>query len=115
MKVKEVKLWNECKLILRGNEYELPVIAGREHEVGIDIRKLRERTGALTYDPGFGNTGSCKSSITYIDGEKGILRYRGYPIETLAGKFPFSQIAYLLIYGELPTPEQAKEWRRQSH
>ncbi len=102
-----------CKLILRGNEYELPVIEGTEHEVGIDIRKLREMTGALTYDPGYGNTGSCKSSITYIDGEKGILRYRGYPIETLAGKFPFSQIAYLLIYGELPNPEQSKEWRRQ--
>ncbi|HOK08811.1 MAG TPA: citrate synthase [Candidatus Hydrogenedens sp.] len=102
-----------CKLILRGNEYELPVFEGTEKEIGIDIRKLRETTGALTYDPGYGNTGSCKSGITYIDGEKGILRYRGYPIESLAGKFPFSQIAYLLIYGELPTPAQAKEWRRQ--
>ncbi len=102
-----------CKLILRGQEYELPVFEGTEKEIGIDIRKLRETTGALTYDPGYANTGSCKSGITYIDGEKGILRYRGYPIESLAGKFPFSQIAYLLIYGELPTPEQAKEWRRQ--
>ncbi len=102
-----------CKLILRGKEYELPVFEGTENEIGIDIRKLRDITGALTYDPGYGNTGSCKSGITYIDGDKGILRYRGYPIESLAGKFPFSQIAYLLIYGELPTPEQAKEWRRQ--
>jgi len=102
-----------CKLILRGKEYELPVFEGTENEIGIDIRKLRDTTGALTYDPGYANTGSCKSGITYIDGDNGILRYRGYPIESLAGKFPFSQIAYLLIYGDLPTPEQAKEWRRQ--
>lgn len=102
-----------CKLILRGKEYELPVFEGTENEIGIDIRKLRDTTGALTYDPGYGNTGSCKSGITYIDGDNGILRYRGYPIESLAGKFPFSQVAYLLIYGDLPTPEQAKEWRRQ--
>lgn len=102
-----------CKLILRGKEYELPVFEGTENEIGIDIRKLRDITGALTYDPGYGNTGSCKSGITYIDGDRGILRYRGYPIESLAGKFPFSQIAYLLIYGDLPTPDQAKEWRRQ--
>ncbi|MCX8064943.1 MAG: citrate synthase [Candidatus Hydrogenedentes bacterium] len=102
-----------CKLTLRGQEYELPVIEGTEGEIGIDIRKLKETTGALTYDPGYGNTASCRSSITYIDGEKGILRYRGYPIESLAGKFPFSQVAYLLIYGELPTPEQAREWRRE--
>lgn len=104
---------DNAKLLLNGQEYEFPVIQGTEEEIGIDIRKLRDMTGALTYDPGYVNTGSCKSAITFIDGEKGILRYRGYPIEDLAGKVPFSQVAYLLIFGELPTPEQAADWRRQ--
>lgn len=102
-----------AKLIMNGNEYEFPTFEGTEGEVGIDVRKLRDLTGALTYDPGYVNTGSCKSAITFIDGEKGILRYRGYPIEDLAGKVPFSHVAYLLINGELPNSQQANEWRRQ--
>jgi citrate synthase len=104
---------DDAKLLLEGKEYAFPVFVGTEGETAIDIRKLRDATGALTYDPGYGNTGSCKSAITFIDGEAGILRYRGYPIEELAGKIPFSQVAYLLIYGELPNPEQAQEWRRK--
>ena len=103
----------DAKLLLGGKEYSFPVFVGTEDETAIDIRKLRDTTGALTYDPGYGNTGSCKSAITFIDGEQGILRYRGYPIEELAGKVPFSQVAYLLIYGELPNTEQAQEWRRK--
>ena len=75
-----------AKLILDGKEQELPVVVGSEGEVGIDISKLRDKTGAITLDDGYGNTGSCKSAITFIDGEKGILRYRGYPIEELASR-----------------------------
>ncbi len=104
---------DNAKLILDGKEYELPVFVGSENEVGIDIRKLRDTTGAVTYDPGFANTGSCRSAITYIDGDKGILRYRGYPIEELAGKVRFSAAAYLLIYGRLPTELEFLEWRKQ--
>ncbi len=87
-------------------ELELPVIVGSEGEKAVDVRKLRATTGYITYDEGFGNTGSCQSEITYIDGEKGILRYRGYPIEQLSEHCKFVDVAYLVIYGELPTPEQ---------
>ena len=73
-------------LLLKGKEYELPVMEGSEGETAIDITSLRTKTGAVTFDPGYGNTGSCASAITFIDGEKGILRYRGYPIEELAAK-----------------------------
>lgn len=104
---------DNCKLILDDQEYEFPVIVGTMDEVAIDIRKLRDMTGAITYDPGYVNTGSCKSAITYIDGEKGVLRYRGYPIEELAGKMKFSAVAYLLIFGHLPNREEFKEWRKQ--
>lgn len=86
-----------------GQEYELPVVEGSENEKGIDISKLRAQSGLITLDPGFKNTGSTKSSITFLDGEKGILRYRGYPIEQLAEKASFIEVAYLLIYGDLPT------------
>ena len=75
-----------AKLILEGKEHELPVIVGSEGEVGVDISKLRDKTGAITLDDGYGNTGSCKSAITFIDGDKGILRYRGYPIEELRSR-----------------------------
>ena len=102
-----------AKLTLEDKEYELPTIVGSEGEVGIDIRKLRDTTGAITFDPGYGNTGSCRSNITFIDGEKGILRYRGYPIEELAGKVRFSRAAYLMIYGHLPDQNEFMEWRRQ--
>jgi citrate synthase len=95
-----------AKLIFDGTEYELPVEVGTEGEVGINIRSLRDHSGAITLDPGYGNTGSCHSAITFIDGEKGILRYRGYPIEQLAEKASFVEVCYLLIYGELPSATQ---------
>jgi citrate synthase len=91
-----------AKLILDGKEVELPVISGSENEKAIDIRQLRSETGYITLDSGYGNTGSCLSAITFINGEKGILRYRGYPIEELAQRCSFLEVAYLLIYGELP-------------
>ena len=84
-------------------ELECPVIVSTEGEKAIDIGKLRATTGYITMDPGFGNTGSCKSAITYLDGDKGILRYRGIPIEQLAEKSTFVETSYLLIYGKLPT------------
>lgn len=100
-------------LSLDSNKYEFPTFAGSENEVAIDCSKLRGKTGAITYDPGYGNTGSCKSAITFIDGEKGILRYRGYPIEDLAGKLKFSEVAYLLIHGELPNDTEFSAWREE--
>ena len=90
-------------LILDGHPYELPVVAGSEGERAIDIRRLRERTGHITLDPGYGNTGSCESAITYIDGEQGILRYRGIPIEQFVDSPTFIEVAWLLICGTLPT------------
>ncbi len=89
-----------------GRRLELPVIEGAERERGIDIAKLRAQTGLITFDPGYGNTGSCRSAITFIDGDKGILRYRGIPIEELAERSSFLETAYLLIHGELPTAAQ---------
>ena len=90
-------------LELEGKKYEFPVIVGSENEVAIDINKLRDLTGAITIDPGYKNSGSCKSEITYLDGEEGILRYRGYAIEDLADKANFLEVSYLLIFGDLPT------------
>lgn len=92
-----------AKINIQGQETELPVIVGTENEVGIDISQLRGATGAVTLDLGYKNTGSTTSAITYLDGEKGILRHRGYSIEELADKAEFLEVAYLLIYGELPT------------
>jgi citrate synthase len=92
-----------AELIIDGKSLELPTIIGTENELGIDIATLRAKTGAITLDPGYGNTGACKSAITFIDGEKGILQYRGYDIAELAMKSTFIETAYLLIYGELPT------------
>ena len=92
-----------AKLELNGVTYEFPVIEGSENEKAIDISSLRGKTGYITIDPGFKNTGSTTSSITYLDGEEGVLRYRGYPIEQLAEKASFLEVAYLLIYGDLPT------------
>ncbi len=91
------------KLIYNGNEFELPVIFGSEGERAIDISTLREKTGFITLDTGYANTGSCESAITYINGEKGILRYRGIPVEQLAEHATFKETAYLLINGRLPT------------
>ena len=95
-----------AKIELDGKVYEFPVITGTENEKAIDISKLRGTTGYITIDSGFKNTGSTKSAITFLDGEEGILRYRGYPIEQLAEKASFLEVAYLLIYGELPTQEE---------
>ncbi|MCB9192526.1 MAG: citrate synthase [Flavobacteriales bacterium] len=89
---------------------ELPVVTGTENEKGIDIRKLRDQTGYITFDSGYKNTGATSSAITFLDGEKGILRYRGYPIEQLAEKSTFLEVAYLLIYGELPTQAEFADW-----
>ncbi|WP_396159106.1 citrate synthase [Flavobacterium sp.] len=86
-----------------GKKYEFPVIVGSENEAAIDIEKLRALTGAITLDPGYKNSGSCKSDITFLDGEEGILRYRGYAIEDLAEKADFLEVAFLVIFGELPT------------
>ena len=92
-------------------ELDMPVIEGTEQERAIDIGKLRSSTGLITLDEGFVNTGSTTSAITYLDGENGILRYRGYPIETLAENCDFVETSYLLIYGELPTEAQLEEFR----
>jgi len=91
-------------------ELSLPIITGTENERAVDISKLRAETGVITFDDGFGNTGSCQSDITYIDGEVGILRYRGYPIEQLAEKSNFIETAYLVIHGELPTPKARSDF-----
>jgi citrate synthase len=95
-----------AQLLVDGKTLELPIVTGSEGERGIDIGSLRAKTGLITLDPGYANTGSCKSSITFIDGEKGILRYRGIPIEQLAEQSTFLEVAYLLIYGTLPTRQQ---------
>ncbi|RJR50589.1 MAG: citrate synthase [Desulfobacteraceae bacterium] len=95
-----------AKLVVDGKTYEFPLIVGSEGEQAIDISSLRGRTGLVTYDPGYANTGSCKSSITFMDGEKGILRYRGIPVEQLAEHSTFVETAYLLINGNLPTRRQ---------
>lgn len=98
-----------ARIILDGKEYELPVFEGTEGEKAIDISALRAKTGYITLDSGYKNTGATKSAITFLDGELGILRYRGYPIEQLAEKASFLEVAYLLIYSELPNHEQL-EW-----
>ncbi|XDD47457.1 citrate synthase [Leptospira sp. WS39.C2] len=100
------------KAILKvdGKEFELPIVAGSENEMAIDITKLRQLSGYVTIDSGYLNTGACTSEITFLDGEKGILRYRGIPIEDLAAKSTFTEVAYLLIYGKLPNDAQLKEW-----
>ena len=93
---------DKAQLEFRGKKYEFPMVEGTEDELGIDIKTLRGSSGLITLDPGFKNTGSCESGITYLDGEKGILRYRGYAIEDLAVDADFLEVAYLLIFGELP-------------
>ena len=89
-----------------GQSVELPVLTGTKNEKAIDISNLRSKTGHITLDPGFANTGSCESAITFLDGEKGILQFRGYPIEHLVEKSTFMEVAYLLIHGELPNKLQ---------
>lgn len=97
-------------LEIDGKKIELPIIVGSENEVAIDINKLRDLSGIITLDPGYKNSGSCKSDITFLDGELGILRYRGYAIEDLAEKADFLEVSYLLIFGELPTTKQLAQF-----
>nr|WP_315861774.1 citrate synthase [Desulfatiglans anilini] len=95
-----------AKLIVDGRTFELPIVRGTEGEKALDISRLRNETGLISLDPGYANTGSCESSITFMDGEKGILRYRGIPVEQLAERSSFVEAAYLLINGELPTRQE---------
>ncbi|RED96118.1 citrate synthase [Marinoscillum furvescens] len=104
---------NTAEIKVDGKSYELPVVEGSEQEKAIDISSLRGQSGVITIDPGFKNTGSTKSAITFLDGEKGILRYRGYPIEQLADKSTFLEVAYLLIYGELPQKSEFETFKSQ--
>lgn len=104
---------DSAKLSFNGQDFELPVITGTEKESAIDIAKLRSASGLITIDPGYKNTGSTTSAITFLDGEEGILRYRGYRIEDLAEKSTFLEVSYLLIYGELPTKIQYEDFSRE--
>jgi len=99
-----------AKLEIDGKIYELPIFVGTENEMSIDISKLRDESGAITLDQGYKNTGACKSEITFLDGEEGILHYRGYSIEELAEKAHFLEVCYLLIFGQLPTEAQLSEF-----
>ena len=99
-----------CQLIVDGKSHDLPLVTATEGNDGFDVSSLLKDTGLVTLDPGFVNTASCESAITYIDGDEGILRYRGYPIEQLAEKSTFVEVAYLLIYGELPTPAELDDF-----
>jgi citrate synthase len=101
---------NTAQLCVDGKTLDLPIVEGSEGERAIDIRRLRSQTGLITLDPGYANTGACRSAITFIDGEKGILRYRGVPIEQLAEQSSFLEVAYLLIYGRLPTATELEEF-----
>ena len=99
-----------ARIEVNDKSIELPLVVGSEGETGIDIGKLRAQTKSITLDPGFVNTGSCESGITFLNGEKGILRYRGYPIEVLAEKSNFLEVSYLLIFGELPSTQQLEKF-----
>ncbi len=104
------KMSELASISYHGKSYEFPVVEGTENELAIDIKNLRAATGMITLDPGYKNTGSCESAITFLDGEKGILRYRGYAIEELAEKADFLEVAYLLIFGELPSKEELQQF-----
>jgi len=102
MKIESVQQQDQIEFEYEGRPVRLPLVRGTEDEVAVDIGRLRSETGLITLDPGYGNSGACKSAITFIDGERGILRYRGYPIEQLAEKSSFLEVAWLLLFGELP-------------
>ncbi|MFQ6616059.1 MAG: citrate synthase [Fidelibacterota bacterium] len=102
-----------AKLVLEDQTVEIPIIEGSEGERGIDVTKLRTHTGYITFDPAYGNTGSCSSKITFINGEEGILRYRGIPIEQLAENSTFVEVCYLVIYGHLPTRKELDDFSDQ--
>jgi citrate synthase len=102
-----------AKLSLDGRDFELPVVVGSEGEVGIDVANLRSQTGAITLDGGYANTGSCTSAIAFIDGERGILRYRGYPIEEIAEQASFEEVCHLLVWGHLPSRQELEAFRHR--
>ena len=108
---KDAAMTDVAKLILDGDEFELPIVVGTEGERAVDVNKLRVESSYVTLDEGYMNTGSTLSAITFLDGEKGILRYRGYPVEQLGSNCDFVEVAYLLIYGELPTEAQLDDFR----
>jgi citrate synthase len=105
----------KVQLIYDNKTYEFPLVEGTEKEIGIDIKTLRAQTGLVTVDPGFKNSGSCQSEVTFLDGEKGELKYRGYSIEDLADGADFLEVAYLLIFGELPTKAQLTKFQSDIH
>ncbi len=109
----EKKASDTATITYDGKSATLPIVRGTEGEVAVDIEKLRSATGMITLDPGYGNTGACRSAITFIDGEKGILRYRGYPIEELAEKSTFLEVAWLLLHGELPSRKDLEGFNRE--
>jgi citrate synthase len=100
----------KAELHYKGNVYQIPVVEGTQQEKALDISRLRGESGLITLDKGFKNTGSTESAITFLNGEEGILKYRGYSIEELADKSSFVEVSYLLIYGELPTAEQLESF-----
>ena len=108
-----ISMQNPAVLKLDNTTIDLPVVTGTENEKAIDISKLRDTSGYITIDSGFKNTGATKSAITFLDGERGILKYRGYPIEQLAAKASFLEVAYLLIYGDLPMKTQLDDFQFQ--
>ena len=105
----------KVQLIYDNKTYEFPLVEGTEKETGIDIKTLRAQTGLVTLDPGFKNSGSCQSEVTFLNGEKGELKYRGYSIEDLADGADFLEVAYLLIFGELPTQDQLEKFQNDIH
>ena len=106
---------NTATININGQSVELPVLVGSENEVAIDVSSLRALTGAITLDPGYKNTGSCSSAITFLDGEEGVLRYRGYAIEDLAEHATFLEVAFLLVFGELPTKTEVEKFEKTIH
>ena len=104
---------DKITIISGDDSYEFPVVKGSENEKAIDIKTLRAKTGMITYDPGYKNTGSCQSGITYLDGEKGILRYRGYAIEDLTENKSFLEVTYLLIFGQLPSTTELEKFHNE--
>jgi len=105
---------DQAKLVLENQEVILPMLTGTENERGIDIAKLRSETGMITLDQGYGSTGSCTSSITFLDGEQGILRYRGYNIQDLAENSNFIETSYLLIHGDLPSQAEYDDFNNDT-
>jgi citrate synthase len=103
------------KLTYNDKTYDFPLVKGSEDEYGIDIKQLRAQTGLITLDPGYKNTGSCQSEITFLNGEEGVLRYRGYSIEDLAENASFIEVAYLLIFGELPSKKTLQSLEQKIH